>query len=153
MWPFGKKLKSSGNDQIAATVDAYLRLAGENHELSFEKLLEEMNQRGLNAGISWQVIGLIPIYAGRLLIGDMGPIFSDRLLILHADSTIAWDDRLSEYDIYREITSRQTQIRNHPRFKDLALSSPEVHAINDLLNKGSNPTDLQLSPVSFTLLC
>ncbi len=107
---------------------------------------------GLDRAISWQVMGLVPIYAGRILIGDMGPSFSNKFDEFDQTGRMISSGHLSEFDIYREIMAHDAVIRAHPAFRQLALSSSEVFAINDLIQGGSKPTDIVVGPVLLTTL-
>ena len=151
LWPFTRTLRLSfdADDAENTVINLLKHFPVEEGVWHEEQLLQKMIEDGMGERISWIVIGLMPIYAGRVLMEQLGPRFSDTVVLLHKNGRKE-SHLLSNFIPWRAILRNTLSIRSHPNFKTMALSGAEVNAVNQLLNSGSQPENLILTA---PLLC
>jgi|GEM_PF-5152836 len=150
MWPFKKNAKIQADPRLCAIVDDYLATIPTEDGWDDEDIYQELVKKGHEPEATWSIVGLVPIFAGRLIMKGLGPEFSDRL-DFHGSKGIERSCLLKNYPPYVAISAREKEIRDHENSKAIAGTGAEVNAINQLLHSGSNPKDLILTPVALLL--
>lgn len=103
---------------------------------------------GISREIAEDVVHLTPVAFGRTIIDGMGLQLSNRYFYFRGDGSTAKSGELDKHSVFQEAASNATQFRDHSVFKAIASSSPEVIAINQALNSGSQVADLFVGPVA-----
>ena len=128
----------------------YLRQLPSSGTWDDEEILSSLIDGGIEENLAWMIIGLVPIFAGRILMDGVGPTFQDQVDLISPDSA-SESYVLSTFPPYIAICEASEKVVSHPNMQTLALVSAEVHAVNDLLNSGSQPTNLILTPPALLL--
>jgi len=111
-------------------------------------LYEALLQGGCEAQTARDAIQLAPIAFGRAMMHGLEVQFSEVYLRCASDGEILETGRLDEHPCFRAAHALLTPAPSKALFQALALRSSEVHSVNELLKKGSDPRDLKLAPVA-----
>ena len=117
-----------------------------DHEISEDEIYRQLADAGMSDAMADRSYKFTQIAWGRVFLDGMGIDFSDDYLWLNADGTLAESGRLSEEPFYTAAMRLANQYALTPAFARLAMTSADVHAINDALNAGSDPKDLVTGP-------
>ena len=147
LWPFTRapRFQFDAKDAENAVVKLLSHFPNAEGDWDEEQLLKKMTGDGMDEKLSWILIGLVPIYAGRILMQQAGLKFSDKVDLLHANGRKE-SHLLANFIPWRAILTNSARIRAHPNFKAMALSGPEVSGVNKLLNTGSQPANIRFTP-------
>ncbi|MCG9889797.1 MAG: hypothetical protein MH252_01825 [Thermosynechococcaceae cyanobacterium MS004] len=145
MWPL-TTLKSADNDEILCDkiIADYLMILPDSGQWEDTEILEKLVRQGHSKILSWYVIGLIPIIAGRELMDGMGITFSNSVVLYDDEGKPTSCIKFKDFSVYQAIQKSWNQIRQHPNIKNLMMCGAEFHCVNTMLNNGSNSRNLVL---------
>jgi hypothetical protein len=66
-------------------INVYLNIISKDPNQSDELILQLMSDKKIPANLSWEIIGLVPIYAGRVVLDGLGIDFSKKYNVLNSD--------------------------------------------------------------------
>ena len=93
-----------------------------------------------------RAFNFIQIACGRIFLDGMGIRFSDLYICLDAKGEIVETGRIQDEPYFVAAMSQvQPQSLGRDRFMLLALSAADVHAVDDMLQKGSRAENLVMS--------
>lgn len=105
---------------------------------------------GLPAGRASEVSALMPIAFGRALMDGMGVTFSPEYAVADGSGSTRTAGRLADHPVYAAAAAKVAEMMESQVDGDalvgVALWSSEFSAVNQALNAGSNPADLEAGP-------
>lgn len=130
----------------------YLEIVTEDASRSDEEILETMVERGHGQDLSWQIIGLIPCFASREKLAGLGIRFSDEFVEYDLESQPVRSGKLKKHEVWSAAMGLRNRIRDCPALHHIVLRSAEFTAINEALNSGSEPQNLETSPIAIVVM-
>jgi len=135
---------------IAIAAGVLQQFPSENDEQICLRLIDA----GIPAESSPRLLEFLPIAYCRVLLVGLGVRFSNEFQRIQADGSLSSARLLTSEPLWNpvmEFVNRQLQegIPKHLLLR-IAGRSAEFDAVNQLLNRGSNPTHVALTPVIFT---
>jgi hypothetical protein len=119
-------------------------------EFTEDTVYAAMGESGVPGPVADRAYKFAQIACGRQLLSGMDISFSSDYTCFNAAGDAIESGRLAEQPYFAAATAAVGRYVGTPGFKRLALMAAEVHAVNELLNKGSRPEDLATSaPVLF----
>jgi hypothetical protein len=105
---------------------------------------------GLPAGRASEVSAFMPIAFGRALMDGMGVTFSPEYGVADGSGSTRTVGRLADHPVYAAAEAKVAEMMESQEDGDalvgVALWSSEFSAVNQALNAGSNPADLEAGP-------
>ena len=114
-------------------------------EFTEESVCAAMLKTGVPGPAADQAYQFTQIACGRVLLGGLGIQFSPDYTCFDATGNVLESGRLVEQAYFAAATALASSYAGTPGFERLALMAAEVHAVNELLNKGSRPENLATS--------
>ncbi len=159
MWPFNKKHNADNKniqvdaDEIACLkiIADYLLLLPASGFWDDCELLDTLGSKGHDKLLSWYVIGLLPIIAGREIINHFEVTCTNSLQLVDDDGKLPQIIQFNDFPAYRAIMQSRQRIFAHPNIRNIMVWGAEVHCINDALNDGAELKGAVLSDV--VLIC
>ena len=133
---------------IDASIQQYVSAIADSPEIDDGDLIALLESRGVEETIAERIVRFAPVAFGRALLADMGIAFSDDFLRFDGDGNLIFSGKLSADDVFATSVASVATHSNSSAYQTIALSSSEVHSVNQALNAGSNPADLVLAPVA-----
>ena len=133
---------------IDASIRQYVSAIADSPEIDDGELIALLESRGVEETIAERIVRFAPVAFGRALLADLGIAFSDDFLRFDGDGNLTLSGKLSADDVFAASVASVATHSNSPAYQTIALSSAEVHSVNQALNSGSNPADLVLAPVA-----
>ena len=106
-----------------------------------------LTSRGVALNEAQDSYRLIQIAFGRFLMKDMGIQFSPDYWRFSEAGQHLTTEKLADNTVFVAAQTLWSSLMTQPVISALALTSPELRAVNDLLHQGSKPADLALAPV------
>jgi hypothetical protein len=122
-----------------------------NSDWDDEDSIEHLMASGFSKSTAENAVRFTGVAFGRLLLNELGVELSNEYVLFRADGSAAESAELDHSEAFREATRLASELSLHPGFKPLAHSSPEVDAVNQSLEAGSNPEDQVIGPVALFL--
>lgn len=146
LWPFSKfeRLRFDINEADNTVVSMLKHFPTEEGDWDEEQLLNKLIEDGMGERLSWIIIGLLPLHAGRILMEPLRPQFNDRIELVHSNGRRETHP-LPSFVPWIAILNNSSKIRSHKNFKTMALSGSEVNAVNALVKSGSQPENIILT--------
>jgi hypothetical protein len=116
------------------------------HEVSEDEICQALADAGMPDEIADRSFKFTQIAWGRVFLDNLGIDFSDDYMWFDANGNVVASGRLTEEPFYAAAMQLAGQYTLTPAFARLALTSADVHSVNDALNAGSNPKDLVTGP-------
>ena len=129
-----------------AAVAKLVEIVVSKRDFSEDDIYAAMTAAGIPDPIADRVFMFTQIASGRTLLAGLGVRFSPEYFCFNAAGDVVESGQLDEEPYYSAATVLAKQHFRSPGFQQLALMSANVHAINEMLNKGSKATDLITSP-------
>lgn len=119
-------------------------------EFTEDAVYAAMAEAGVPGPVADRAYKFTQIACGRVLLGGLGVQFSPDYTCFNAAGNVVESGQLVEQLYFAAAIASASRYVGTPGFERLALMAAEVHAVNDLLNKGSKPENLATSaPVLF----
>jgi hypothetical protein len=136
--------------QLAVTPEAAVAQLAEivapRTEFTEKDVYAAMADAGMPAPVADRAYKFTQIAWGRVLLNGLGIRFSPEYTCFSGDGEVIESGRLAEQPCFAAATSIAGEYVGSPGFERLALMAAEVHAVNELLNKGSKPENLATTP-------
>ena len=133
-----------------ADVACLFEIIANRAEFTEDTVYAAMGEAGVPEPATDSAYKFSQIACGRLLLGGMGIRFSPDYTCLNAAGETISSGKLAEQPYFAAATLAASRYLGSPGFNCLALMAAEVHAINELLHKGSMPENIATSaPVLF----
>ena len=130
---------------------AIIVLAAEKPNADWETIEEELAKTGLTKETIERALNFTQIAWGRSFLAGMGITFSDLYFCFTEDGSLVESGKLEDDPYFRLATEVAGDYRGSNAFKLLALTSAELNAVNQALNRGSEPQNLVTAPASIFL--
>ncbi len=114
-----------------------------------DEVYAAMAEAGVPDRLADRAYKLTQVAWGRALLAGMGVRFSPDYLWFDAAGRVVESGRLEEEACFVAATRLAKKYRGSPGFKQLALTSADVNAVNNALHKGSKPEDMVMGPAGF----
>ena len=121
-------------------------IAAARPELSEDGLYEALTAAGVPPELADRAYKFTQIAWGRTFLGGLGVRFSRHYLCFDAEGAVVESGELSEEPCFAAATRALELFYRTPAFQRLALTSADVHAVNNALNAGSKPENLVTAP-------
>jgi hypothetical protein len=133
-----------------AAVGRLAEIVAARAEFTEDQIHDAMAEAGISAVDSDKAYKFTQIAWGRVFLKSLGVRFSPDYVCFSGAGEVIETGRLVEQPYYAAAMSVAQRYAGVPGFQRLALMAAEVHAVNELLNKGSKPENLVTSsPVLF----
>lgn len=133
---------------IDTSIQKFAAAISESNERSEAELIALLESSGIDEAVAERTVRFTPVAFGRALLRDMGITFSDDFLRFDGDGNLVHSGKLSHDEVFVASVKNVPSLADSPAFEAIALSSSEVHTVNQMLNSGSNSADLVLAPVA-----
>jgi hypothetical protein len=137
---------SAGDEhaRILADTGRLLRILSEQPQLDDDALVDQLVAAGVDRQRAWRLLTFVPLAFGRHLIESLG-IETPPPTYLRRDARGRETKRnLRDEAEFRAASDHIADFAGHPGLEDATLRSPEVNAVNDLFNAGSEAKDVAL---------
>ena len=122
--------------------------------LEDESIYKELLTRGLKQELAARLVEFLPLVYGRQILAAMNLRFPDKFKRRLPDGSISAERPFSSEPLWEEVTmsAREEISRGTSADELLAIGgrSAEFNVVNQLLNQGSKPEDIRLTPIVFT---
>ena len=138
--------------EIDNAISFYLICLLENPDISDEEISQRSFGEKISTKYIWEVAGLFPLVAGRVVLNDLGICFSDEYVYYDRNGRKESSGKLHVHPVYLMIQERLSEVfSNAELFQAIALRGAELNAINQALHAGSDPKNLVTSPIGLTM--
>ena len=114
-------------------------------EFTEEEVYAAMGEAGVPEPVADRAYKFTQIACGRALLSGLGVCFSPDYTCFNAAGDAIESGRLAEQPYFAAATTVVGRYVGTTGFERMALMAAEVHAVNDLLNKGSKPENIATS--------
>jgi hypothetical protein len=135
----------------ASAIQEYIEFVGVNEKWDDDAAKRHLMANGVPEAIADDAVRFAPIAIGRAFMESLGVELSNQYLCFRADGSVARSGDLDQNEVFRTAIELAPDLALHPGFKAAAYSSPEVDAVNQALQDGSDAKDLVLGPVALFL--
>jgi hypothetical protein len=115
-------------------------------DFSEDDIYAAMAAAGIPFPIADRAYKFTQIACGRALLHGLGIEFAATFTYFDGSGHVIEAGQLEDQPYFAAACAEIRRIAGSPGFKRLALMAAELHAVNDLLNKGSKPENLRISP-------
>jgi hypothetical protein len=143
---------SRANREIPRAIVRYLEIIAEDSSRGDAEILESMMTCGFGRNLSWQIIGLIPCFASRHKLAGLGVNFSDEFVEYDLESNPVRSGKLKKHDIWAAALGLRKKIMDCPAIDQMVMRSAEFTAVNAALNGGSEPGNLETTPIAIVVI-
>jgi len=141
---FDKRLETAVTPQLA--VAKLADIVAERREFSEDEIYSAMSSAGLPNEIADRAFKFTQTAWGRAFLARLGVRFSPEYLCFNSAGEVIETGQLEGEPHYAAAMYLVPRYSSSAGFQRLALMSADVHAVNELLNKGSKAKDLVTSP-------
>lgn len=136
---------SSDDDhvRILSDIARLLRIASEEPELDDVVLFDRLVAAGVERGRAWRLVTFVPIAFGRTIIDALG-IDAPPTYLRRNGRGRDKRRRLRDEPEFRAAADHLDDFSGRAGFKELAVRSAEVNAVNNALKAGSDAVDMRL---------
>ena len=128
-------------------VQIIAEIASRNSESEQEIYHLALTSRGVTLNEAQDSYRLVQIAFGRFLMKDLGIQFSPDYWRFSEAGQHLVTEKLSDNAVFLAAQTLSSSLMIKPVISALALTSPELRAVNDLMKQGSKSADLALAPV------
>jgi len=121
-------------------------IVAEKREFSEDEIYSAMSSESIPSAVADRAFKFTQIAWGRALLDGIGVQFSPEYFCFNASGEVTESGRLEEEPYYFAALALVPQNIKSAGFQRLALMSADVHAVNQLLNKGSDPKNIITTP-------
>lgn len=111
-------------------------------EFTEDDIYAAMADAGIPESVADRAYKFTQIAWGRAFLAGMGVSFSPEYTCFNGAGAVIESGRLADQPYFAAAIAAASNYVGTPGFKLLALMAAEVHAVNELLNKGSKPENL-----------
>jgi hypothetical protein len=129
-----------------AAVAKLATIVTERREFSEDDIYAAMSSAGIPDGEADRAFKFTQTAWGRAFLAGLGVRFAPEYLCFNGSGEVIESGQLDDEAHYAAAWKLASQYQSSAGFQRLALMSADVHAINDLLNRGSKAKDLVTSP-------
>lgn len=134
-----------------SAIERFAEYVAANEDWDDGRAIEHLVTNGVAEDTACDVVRLTPIAFGRTIIDGLGIQLTNKYICFRADGSTSRSGKLDQNDVFQTASANAHGYAQHAAFQVIALSSSEVHAVNQTLNAGSNPADLVIGPVAIFL--
>jgi hypothetical protein len=136
--------------EILEAIQIALPVFVEHKDSDIDLLGQALEDAGVSSVLTTKLLEFMPLAFGRVFMDGMGIRFEDYYLRHNSKTKKNQKKMLCDELVYRESFEVASfiiaQKMAGEAFKAVAFRSSELAAVNDLLNKGSQPGNLLMSP-------
>ncbi|MES2463890.1 MAG: DUF6348 family protein [Armatimonadota bacterium] len=155
-WPSGEDFYSVrlfltvGGDDSMLTPKRIVALLAEtveaNPDVDEDEIYRTLGAVQVSEAAAHRAFLFTQIAWGRLLLQTLPITFAPDYFWLDAEGNVTESGQLAEEPYFIAATNLGVQSGGTPGFKRLALTSADVHAVNDMYNKGTSAEGARLAP-------
>ena len=134
-------------DNVKLAIAHYINTINSNPTVSFENIMSTAIGTSVEQSTLWEICGLFPIAAGRVMLKDFSNIFKDNFQVFDPDGKCVQVGLLSKNTTYQSCLESIHLLGKQETLAHICTSSAEVQVINQALKNGSNISDLVLAPI------
>jgi hypothetical protein len=130
-----------GSENVLASqniIADYLLILPKSGQWEDQDLLEKLEAKGHERVLSWYVIGMIPLIAGRELLKDKHITFQYSVDLCDDDGKPTQSIEFKNFPVYLAIIKSWHEIITHPNIKNIMIHSAEVQAVYGLIKLNDN---------------
>jgi hypothetical protein len=137
----------SAENAVACLAD----IVAPRQEFTEDEVYTALADAGVPDSLADRAYKFTQIAWGRALLAGLGVRFSPEYLCFNASGKVVESGKLADAPCFAAASQLASRYAKAPGFRRLALMSADVHAVNDLLNKGSKPENVVTSPACLFL--
>jgi hypothetical protein len=138
---------------VEKTIPKAIAILRKSQHLSDEQVHRELTQEGIDPSVAARLLEFLPIAYARLILGRSGAKFSNSFQRLRPDGCLVEQALSTEPFWTAAIRFAQSEVVQGVAASELlaiAARSAELHAANQLLNKGSTLENVVFNPPVLT---
>lgn len=128
-------------------VKGYIDAILEKPEIEDEEVVSALTTKGVDKTEVVAASHFTQIAFGRYLLDDKGILFDENYVRMRPNGEIYERGRLESNPMYIEARRLAATLADNPAFPAIALRSPEVAVMHHMLQRGKDPSGMNLSPV------
>jgi hypothetical protein len=114
---------------------------------SQRQIMEELVSLGVNLRVADRAYKFAQIACGRLFMQGLGVSYTDSFMWFNASGDVVETGKITSEPFFLAAAQRiNKDLIRRPSFALFAMMSSDAAAVNDLMNKGSKPSDLVMAP-------